>query len=95
MSNVAIQVYRDVGEHPIMALRDRGVFVTLNSDDITMMGCRNDLTFNYTSVADAFGLSFGDIAGLARNGFLASYASAADKERYLAQLDGWLSENMP
>jgi adenosine deaminase len=95
MSNVAIQVYRDVGEHPIMALRDRGVFVTLNSDDITMMGCRNDLTFNYTSVADAFGLSYGDIAGLARNGFLASYASEADKARYLAQLDGWLSQNMP
>jgi adenosine deaminase len=59
------------------------------------MGCRNDLTFNYTSVADAFGLSYGDIAGLARNGFLASYASEADKARYLAQLDGWLSQNMP
>ncbi len=94
MSNVAIQVYGHVGEHPIMDLKDRGVFVTLNSDDNTMMSSRNDLVYNYTCVTEAFELSTGDIASLARNGFLASYASEIEKERYIAQLDGWLSENM-
>ena len=92
MSNVAIQVYPHVGEHPIMALRERGVFVTLNSDDPTMMESRNDLVFNYASVAEAFDLSFDDVADLARAGFQASYASAAEKERYLAELDSWLAE---
>ncbi len=94
MSNVAIQVYSDIAEHPIIALRDRGVFVTLNSDDNTMMSSSNDLVYNYVCLAEAFELSTGDIAGLARNGFLASYASETEKATYISQLDGWLSENM-
>jgi adenosine deaminase len=94
MSNVAIRVYRDVGEHPIIALRDRGVFVTLNSDDNTMMNNNNDLIYNYVCLADAFDLSYVDIAGLARNSFIASYASETEKTTYISQLDGWLSENL-
>ena len=94
MSNVSIQVYSDITEHPIIALRDRGVFVTLNSDDNTMMNCSNNLIYNYICLANAFDLSYADIAGLARNGFMASYASETEKTKYISQLDGWLSENI-
>ena len=94
MSNVALQVYSDVSEHPIIALRDKGVFVTVNSDDTTMINNNNNLTFNYTCLADAFNLSYSDIVGLARNSFLASYASKDEKQNYLSQFDAWLSKNI-
>ena len=94
MSNVSIQVYSDITEHPIIALRDRGVLVTLNSDDNTMMNNSNNLVYNYICLANAFDLSYADIASLARNGFIASYASETEKTKYISQLDGWLSENM-
>jgi adenosine deaminase len=94
MSNVSIQVYSDITEHPIIALRDRGVFVTLNSDDNTMMNSSNNLIYNYICLADAFGLNYSAIAGLARNSFIASYASEIEKRNYISQLDGWLAENM-
>lgn len=94
MSNVALQVYNDVSEHPIIDLREKGVFVTLNSDDTTMINNNNNLTFNYTCLADAFNLSYSDIVGLARNSFLASYASKDEKQNYLSQFDAWLSKNI-
>lgn len=92
MSNVALHVYNDISEHPIIALRDKGVFVTLNSDDPSFM--QNNLIDNYVRLTNAFDLSCDDIAELARNGFIASFASDDEKQNYLQQLDGWLSKNM-
>ena len=94
MSNVALQVYQDISEHPIMALQEKGVFVTLNADDTTMMKNNNNLVYNYSCLADAFKLSYGDIEVLARNSLNASYANKAEKMAYISQLDDWLSENM-
>jgi adenosine deaminase len=93
MSNVAIQVYSKVEDHPIIALQERGLLVTINSDDNTMLGSRNDLVFNYKCVAEAFDLGFEDIIGLTRNGFAASYASTEDLRRYNTSLDAWLLVN--
>lgn len=91
MSNVTIHAYNDISEHPIIALRDKGVFVTLNSDDPPFM--QNNLTDNYVRLTNAFDLSYDDIAGLARNSFMASYASEDEKQKYISKLDEWLSNN--
>ena len=88
MSNVALQVYDDISQHPAVALRDRGVFVTINSDDQTFT--RNTLVDNYVQLADEFNLSLRDIADLARNSFLAAYSDESETTRYLSVLDSWL-----
>jgi adenosine deaminase len=89
MSNVALRVYDDVSQHPAVALRDRGVFVTVNSDDQHFVG--HNLTDNYLQVADAFDLSYQDIADLARNSFLAAYCDESERRMYLSELDSWLA----
>lgn len=88
MSNVRINVYDDISEHPTIALREKGVFVTVNSDDPPFM--QNDLIDNYVKLATAFDLSYTDIANLARNSFLACYAEEDVKQEYLMHLDEWL-----
>jgi adenine deaminase len=95
MSNVAIQAYSDISEHPAMRMIERGVFVTVNSDDVTMLRSENDLVYNYQCLADAFDLNHKQIADLARRSFLASYASDLDKRIYLSRLDKWLETNLP
>lgn len=89
MSNVAIQIYPHVSEHPVIALRDAGVAITINSDDPPFM--KSDLVETYGHVATAFDLTQHDIAGLARNSFLASYGSDDQKKSYLSRLDSWLA----
>ena len=89
MSNVALRVYDDVSQHPAIALREKGVFITINSDDQSFT--RSSLTDNYTRLAGTFALTKQDIAGLARNGFLASYADDSAKKAYLSKLDNWLA----
>jgi adenosine deaminase len=90
MSNVGIKVYEDVSEHPVIALRDRGVLVTVSSDDPPFM--KHDLVENYVAIAEAFDLGRDDIAALARNSFIASYCGDDERSNYLSKLDHWLTD---
>ena len=91
ISNVSINVYDEVCEHPVIALRDKGVSVTVNSDDPPFFRC--DLVDNYTQLLDAFSLGVEDIVQFAHNSFTYSYATNEEKTAYLNQLDNWLMEN--
>jgi len=79
LSNVATGVYDRIEQVPVVALRDAGVVVTLNSDDPTMFG--GWLTDVYTAARDAWALTDADLADLAR---AAVDASFADNERKAA-----------
>ena len=89
LCNVAIQVYDDIADHPAIALRDRGVFVTINTDDQHFVGA--NLVDNYTQLAAAFDLAESDIADLARNSFRAAYCDEHERSDYLAALDTFLA----
>lgn len=70
--------------HPLPALLDAGLMVTLNSDDPPMFG--TDLTSEYR-VAYGLGLTAADLVNLARNGVRASFMDADDKTALLAEID--------
>jgi adenosine deaminase len=89
MSNVAINAYEHVSEHPVIALRDKGVLVTISSDDPPFM--KHNLVETFIAVAEAFDLGEVDVADLARNSFIASYCGENERRDYLSKLDDWLA----
>ena len=87
ISNVSINVYGSIAEHPIIELRNRGATVTVNSDDPPFF--QADLNKNFMQLAEVFDLGVDDITQLVRNSFSCSYASDEEKTAYLAGLDDW------
>ena len=88
ISNCSINIYPSVAEHPIIQLRDRGVTVTVGSDDPPFF--QVDLVDNYLQLVDAFDLDKDDIIQLVRNSFNCSYATNEEKIAYLSRLDEWI-----
>jgi adenosine deaminase len=82
VSNVELNVYDELPDHPVVDLHERGVFVTINSDDPPMFHA--DLTDNYVRVAETFDLAFDDLVALAKNSFEATFL---DDDRTAAYLD--------
>lgn len=77
-SNVVIgNVVPDVASHPFARQRERGVLVTLNSDDPGMM--RFDIADEYVAVADAFGYGLDDMEAISRAGIEACWAPEDEK----------------
>jgi adenosine deaminase len=60
--------------HPLAQLQRAGVLVTVNSDDPPYFG--GYINDNYRAIATALALSPAEIADLARNSLLASFAAA-------------------
>jgi adenosine deaminase len=89
ISNVATGVYERVGQVPLIALRDAGVTVTLNSDDPTMFD--SWLTDVYAAARDAWDLDDTDLADLARAGVDASFADEDRKRALRADIGAWLT----
>ncbi len=82
-SNVVIaNVVPDVAAHPFARQRERGVHVTINSDDPGMM--RFDIADEYAAVWRAFGYSLEDMEQLALDGITASFAPP-DEQRALTR----------
>ena len=87
-SNVVIgNLVPDVAHHPFASQRERGVHVTVNSDDPGMMVW--DLADEYVAVADAFGYDFTTMEDLSLDAIAASWApddeQRALRERFLAE----------
>ena len=89
VSNVATGVYERIEDVPLLALRDAGVPVTLNSDDPTMFGAW--LTDVYTAARVAWQLSDADLAGLAQMAVDVSFAEDDRKAALREEIEAWLS----
>lgn len=76
-SNVCLNVAPSIQEHPIQALLDKGMYITLNSDDPPMFN--TTLTDEYLKCTDAFGWEAATAEKLVLNGLAASLLSAKDK----------------
>ena len=64
-------------EHPFRAMREAGLLATLNTDDPAMTDL--DLGKEYRSVAEAQGLDFDDLVGVALDGIEASWLDDIDR----------------
>ena len=86
-SNVRLGVYPSPAQHPFPHLDRMGLFVTLNSDDPPLFN--TSLLDEYALLADTFGYDRANLARIARNGFVASCAEPALKQKLLAEFDAW------
>ena len=86
LSNVKLRVFPTLAEHNLPALLAAGLVATINSDDPAYFG--GYLNDNFVQTFAALpGLGAREGYMLARNSFEASFASAADKARWIAALD--------
>jgi adenine deaminase len=85
LSNLKLQVVKDLHQHPLRAMMEKGLHVTLNSDDPAYFG--GYVGDNYRAMQTALGLSRDELVGIARNGFVASIMPEAEKKRALAEFD--------
>lgn len=75
-SNREIGLIEDLAEHPVMAMRDAGVRVSLNSDNAAMFGI--DLADEYERVATAFGCDLATMEDVALDSIDSSWLDPAD-----------------
>ncbi|MCP4300001.1 MAG: adenosine deaminase [Gammaproteobacteria bacterium] len=85
LSNVKLRVFDTLEQHNLKLLLQRGLCITINSDDPAYFG--GYIGENYLRTQQALNLNDADIHALTRNAFAASFLSDADKQRYIAELD--------
>lgn len=91
LSNVRLKVVPDLAHHPLRRMMDKGLMVTVNSDDPAYFG--GYVNQNYVAVAGALALDRTEVAAIVRNGFNASQMSASAKDKALADVDRVLAES--
>jgi adenosine deaminase len=89
LSNVALGVVGTLGDHMLPGMLDQGLLATVNSDDPAYFGGYVDDVL--AAVRDTFGYDDAQLAALARNSFDACFAPEADKRRWQAEVDSWLT----
>ncbi len=71
LSNVKLRVFDTMRDHNLRELLERGVHVTINSDDPAYFG--GYIEENYVSAAEALQLTRGELETIARNSFTARF----------------------
>jgi adenosine deaminase len=89
LSNYKLKVVRRMKDHPLKELLEKGLIVTVNSDDPAYFG--GYINDNYLAVCEALDLSKEQIAQLARNSFIASFISTEKKQAYMKQVEDYVS----
>ena len=90
LSNTALQVVKDLKDHPLKKMMDLGLKVTINSDDPAYFG--GQVNKNYEDVEAALNLSKEDLYVLAKNSFQYSLMDESKKEKYITELDNYYSK---
>jgi adenosine deaminase len=80
LSNVKLRVFERIEDHNLKRLLERGLCVTVNSDDPAYFD--GYVAQNYVAAARGLGLSRSQIAQLASNSIEASFLPSTDKERW-------------
>lgn len=84
-SNLRTRALQSLESHPLRHYFDRGLMITLNSDDPAMFG--TTLLEEYALAQQHFGLTDEHLRELARNSFEASFLPADKKLRFLDLVD--------
>lgn len=85
LSNLKLKVVGEMTQHPLSEMLEKGLLVTVNSDDPAYFG--GYITENYLAVAHALNLSKEQIAELAKNSFEASFLDEREKEKMINRVD--------
>ena len=87
LSNVKLGVFPNMAQHNLKRLLDRGLNVTVNSDDPAYFG--GYVVDNYVAAQKALGLTRDDVVALARNSFAASFLPEQQKVVWIARVDAY------
>ena len=85
LSNLKLAVIQKMSDHPLKEMLDRGIRVTVNSDDPAYFG--GYLNDNFIAVADALQLTKDEIVQLVKNSFEASFISDGEKRDFLKRVE--------
>jgi adenosine deaminase len=91
LSNVRLRVFEDMQQHNLKRLFERGLCVTVNSDDPAYFG--GYILENYLAVQEALGLSRAQLAQLASNSIQGSFLGAEEKRRWLGAIQAYAAAN--
>jgi adenosine deaminase len=82
---VKLRVFPELRQHNFRDLLERGLLVTINSDDPAYFG--GYVADNYIGTAEALGLSRDQLLQVARNSFEASFLPEAERQQHLDAID--------
>ena len=85
LSNLKLCVFDDLTKHTLKALLDKGVAVTVNSDDPAYFG--GYVNANYLATIDALKLTDGEVYTIIRNSFEAAFVTPAERHALIEKLD--------
>jgi adenosine deaminase len=86
-SNLTLGLYASIAQHPVDALRQRGVAVSINTDDPGFLD--NDLVGEYQRCIEAFGWTADVVRDVARTSIESSFARDDIKHQLLHDLINW------
>jgi adenosine deaminase len=87
LSNIKLRVFDTMQQHNILDLLERGVKVTINSDDPAYFG--GYMTENFVAVANGLNMTQAQAMQLAANSFTASFLPKQEKVAWLQKLQAF------
>ncbi|OIQ37162.1 MAG: adenosine deaminase [Crocinitomix sp. MedPE-SWsnd] len=91
LSNTALQVVKDLKDHPLKKMMALGLKATINSDDPAYFG--GQVNQNYIDTQAALDLTKDELIELARNSFQYSLLEDGKKTLLLNELEAYAKEN--
>ncbi|KQO96761.1 adenosine deaminase [Leifsonia sp. Leaf264] len=88
LSNVRLRTIDTLARHPLPVMLEKGLFISINSDDPAYFGGYADA--NVAAVTEQFALDDATLELLARNSVDASFLDAAGKARLHGEIDDWV-----
>ena len=89
LSNTALKVYQNMGDHNLVRLLEHGLCITINSDDPAYFG--GYMNENLNAIQTAFDLDQSTIYRLMKNGFNAAFLDEKARQKHLVNLDDFMS----
>jgi adenine deaminase len=93
LSNLRLRTVQSLDRHPLKAMMDAGLYVTVNSDDPPYFG--GYVSENMTECQRALDLTADDIVELARNSITAAFIPPDEAARALARIDTYVGSGSP
>lgn len=81
LSNLKLRVVKDIATHPILTMLDKGLLVSVNSDDPAYFG--GYVNANFAALIEHLPLTAEHLCRLACNSFAGSWLDEADKQRHI------------
>jgi adenine deaminase len=91
LSNLKLCVFKTMQEHTLKQLLNRGLCITINSDDPAYFG--GYMTENFQASQEGLGLTKLELYQLAKNSFEASFLSPIEKEKFYQELEAFMDQN--